>query len=179
MIIKRVVIGLLFSLLAVSGWAESGAKSASVESSVTSRSNSGAADAVAGRWPAVIYTGMRSSDLDRSLHFYTEVLGMSELRRVNKGEDTEVILGFSGDSARAGVLLMHTRGDDRPVEHGDTEAKIVLGMANVDAIAERMKVAGFKDIDLRQHSRAKILIIRDPDGYKYEIIDITAVKDGR
>ena len=132
---------------------------------------------VSSRWPAIISTGLRSSDLERSLRFYTEVLGMSVLRTVTKGDKTEVMLGFPGNKAQARVSLMHTQGDNSPVDHGNTDAKIVLGMPDVEAVAERVTAAGFSGVDLRQHSRAKILIVHDPDGYKYEIIDIDEVSE--
>ena len=53
----------------------------------------------------------------------------------------------------------------------------MLGLPDVELVAQQMTAAGFNGVDLRQHSRSNILIIRDPGGYKYQMIDIDELSE--
>src|SRR5256885_716467 len=65
-----------------------------------------------GRWPGVISTGMRSSNLDRSIRFYTEGLGMVVLGKIVSGPVKEVIFGFQGKPDQPGVMVFQAQGAD-------------------------------------------------------------------
>jgi len=127
-----------------------------------------------GRWPGVISTGMRSSNLDRSIRFYTEGLGMVVLGKIVSGPVKEVIFGFQGKPEQAGLMVFQTQGADEssPVEHGNSDTKVVLGVADVTAVAARLAAAGYPAGDIQQHGSYRIVIAHDPDGYKYEIVEM-------
>jgi catechol 2,3-dioxygenase-like lactoylglutathione lyase family enzyme len=131
------------------------------------------ASVAADRWPAIMSTAMRSSDLDRSLRFYTVGLGMVVQGKVVAGPSTEVILGFEGHSDRAGVIVSQTKGptESLPVDHGNENLKIVLGVADVVATAARLKAAGYSAGEIRSNGGYKILVTHDPDGYTFEIVE--------
>src|SRR4030081_124140 len=99
--------------------------------------------APAGPWPSVMSTGMRSSNLERSIRFYTEGLGMIVLTKLVSGPVTEVILGFQGKRDRPGLIVFQTKGADEslPVEHGNADTKVVLGVADIAAVAARLSSA--------------------------------------
>ena len=136
--------------------------------------------AVAGRWPSVMSTGMRSSNLERSIRFYTEGLGMIVLTKLVSGPVTEVILGFQGKSDQPGLIVFQTKGADEslPVDHGNADTKVVLGVADIVAVAAKLSSAGFPAGDIRQNGQYKSLIAHDPDGYKYEIVEMPAARNG-
>lgn len=167
--VSRIPALAILCLAAGLSWAEAS------KPETTPANNQSAAETASSRWPGLISTGMRSSDIDRSLRFYTQGLGMVVTRTFNKGDRTEVLLGFPGKKDQPGISLIHTKGANAPVEHGNTTTKIVIGVTDVEAVAAKIAAAGFTGGDLRQHSTAKILIVRDPDGYKYEIIETGSV----
>ena len=108
--------------------------------------------------------GIRVSDLDRSLKFYTEVLGLKVGARVPaQGEAHEYLLGMTGD-VRADTLVVIRKGEVKPgaAEFGN----IVLVVPNGRAMAERVVAAGY------QTARPIVdgtNFVRDPDGYMIEL----------
>src|ERR1700761_7913182 len=83
-----------------------------------------------GQWPSVLSTGMRSSNLERSIRFYTEGLGMTVLTTRVSGPVTEVIFGFPNNRDRPGLIVFQKKGDGESlaVDHGNAEFKVVLGV---------------------------------------------------
>lgn len=131
---------------------------------------------LSGRWPGVMSTGMRSSNLERSIRFYTQGLGMIVLTKVASGPVTEVILGFQGKSDQSGLIIFQKKGADEslPVEHGNAATKVVLGVTDIAAVAAKLSSAGYPAGTIQQHGSYKVLIAHDPDGYKYEIVEMPA-----
>lgn len=108
--------------------------------------------------------GIRVSDLDRSLKFYTEVLGLKVGARVPAtGEAVEYLLGMTGD-IRADNLIVIRKGEVKP---GATEfGSISIVVPNGRKLAERAVAAGY------QTARPIVdgsNFIRDPDGYIIEL----------
>jgi catechol 2,3-dioxygenase-like lactoylglutathione lyase family enzyme len=134
-----------------------------------------------GRWPSVMSTGMRSSNLERSIRFYTEGLGMIVLTKLVSGPVTEVIFGFQGKNDQPGLIVFQTKGADAslPVEHGNADTKVVLGVADMAAVVARLSSAGYPAGEIRQHGPYKTLVAHDPDGYKYEIVEMPAARTSR
>lgn len=126
-----------------------------------------------GRWPSVMSTGMRSSNLDRSIRFYTQGLGMTVLTTRVSGPVTEVIFRFPNSRDRPGVMVFQKKGDGEslPIDHGNSETKVVLGVADVAAIANRLLAAGYPVGEVQAHGAYKVLWIQDPDGYQFEIVE--------
>ncbi len=107
--------------------------------------------------------GLRVSDLERSLQFYTEVLGLKVGARVpREGEAFEYLLGMTGN-IREDSLIVIRRGDVVP---GATEfGNIVLVVPNGRAMAERVAAAGYPPEEIRDGTN----FVRDPDGYRIEL----------
>ena len=108
--------------------------------------------------------GIRVSDLDRSLKFYTEVLGLKVGARVPAtGDAVEYLLGMTGD-IRADNLIVIRKGEVKP---GATEfGSISIVVPNGRKLAERAVAAGY------QTARPIVdgtNFIRDPDGYMIEL----------
>lgn len=108
--------------------------------------------------------GLRVSDLERSLKFYTEVLGLKVGARVPaKGEAAEYLLGMTGD-IRADNLIIIRKGEVKP---GATEfGSISIVVPNGRKLAERAVATGY------QTARPIVdgtNFIKDPDGYTIEL----------
>ena len=57
-----------------------------------------------------------------------------------------------------------------PVDHGNSEMKIVLAVSDVSALAARLRAAGYAAGEIKASGPYKLLSAEDPDGYKYEIV---------
>ncbi|MDT8429061.1 MAG: VOC family protein [Pseudomonadales bacterium] len=107
--------------------------------------------------------GIRVSNLEASLKFYTEVLGLKIGARVpREGEAYEYLLGMTGN-IREDVVIVIRQGEVKP---GATEfGSITLVVPDGRKMAERAVAAGYPQERIVDGTN----IIRDPDGYKIEL----------
>lgn len=144
--------------------------------------NVSADTAASGAPPAVSLIGpaLRSTDLERSVKFYTTGLGMSVATRLELGQTTEVILSFTGGREPPVILLYKDKAPNPapPVDHGNGFGRLVLRVSDVTALAARLAAAGYEVGEIRNNSvnQMKVFWVADPDGYKYEITETAAVK---
>jgi lactoylglutathione lyase len=118
---------------------------------------------------------LRVGDMQRSVNFYTQVLGMKLLRTTERPEQ-KYSLAFVGydDEERAAVLeLTYNYGVER-YELGTAFGHIAIGMPDVSAACERVRKSGGKVT--REPGPVKggssvIAFVEDPDGYKIEFIE--------
>ncbi|MBO1080256.1 lactoylglutathione lyase [Roseomonas haemaphysalidis] len=123
-----------------------------------------------------LHTMLRVGDLDRSVDFYTRLLGMQELRRndVPDGKYTLVFVGYAPESTGAGVIeLTYNYGVDT-YEMGTAFGHIAIGVPDIYATCEALRGAGAKIT--REPGPVKfgttvIAFVEDPDGYKIELIE--------
>ena len=106
-------------------------------------------------------------DLDKSLAFYQQALGLTEVRR-KQAEDGSFILVFLGDGSTPHQLeLTWLRDWDRPYDLGDNEIHLAFRVDDMDAahaLHEQMGCICF------ENEKMGIYFISDPDGYWIEII---------
>lgn len=106
-------------------------------------------------------------DLDASLKFYNEALGLSEVRRIN-AEDGSFIIVFLSDGKSAHQLeLTWLRDFDRAYNLGDNEFHLALYAEDFDAAYAKHKEMG---CICYENTAMGIYFIADPDGYWIEII---------
>jgi lactoylglutathione lyase len=125
-----------------------------------------------------LHTMLRVGDLDRSVRFYTETLGMKLLRTTDRPEQ-KYKLAFVGydDERRAAVLeLTYNYGVDK-YDLGSAFGHVAIGVPDVKAACERVRGAGGKVT--REPGPVKggtsvIAFVEDPDGYKIEFIESRA-----
>jgi lactoylglutathione lyase len=126
----------------------------------------------------LLHTMLRVGDLDRSVRFYTETLGMKLLRTTDRPEQ-KYRLAFVGydDERRAAVLeLTYNYGVDK-YDLGSAFGHVAIGVPDVKAACERVRGAGGKVT--REPGPVKggtsvIAFVEDPDGYKIEFIESRA-----
>ena len=126
----------------------------------------------------LLHTMLRVGDLQRSVRFYTEVLGMKLLRTTDRPEQ-KYSLAFVGydDESRAAVLeLTYNYGVDK-YELGSAFGHIALAVPDVKKACDKVRGAGGKVT--REPGPVKggtsvIAFVEDPDGYKIEFIESRA-----
>ncbi len=122
----------------------------------------------------ILHTMLRVGDLEKSIAFYTQVLGMKELRRSEypEGKFTLAFLGY-GDEANNTVLELTYNWGVESYELGTAFGHIAIGVADVYAACEKMKQLGGKIIrEAGPMNAGKTIIafLEDPDGYQIELI---------
>jgi len=122
-----------------------------------------------------LHTMLRVGDLERSVGFYTGLLGMRELRRtdVPAGKYTLVFIGYGDEASHTVLELTYNWGVDK-YDIGTAFGHLALGVPDVHGTCERLRAAGVKVT--REPGPVKfgttvIAFIEDPDGYKIELIE--------
>jgi lactoylglutathione lyase len=120
----------------------------------------------------LIHTCYRVLDLDRSVAFY-ERLGFEELRRIPiRDAAINVFMGLPGDGAR--LELTYNIGREQPYEIGTGYGHIALTADDLDSTLERLRGEGIEPEKPPYRVReggSRICFVRDPDGYRIEIIE--------
>ena len=124
----------------------------------------------------LLHTMIRVGDLDRSIGFYTEVLGMKLLRRKDypDGKFTLAFVGYGDESEHAVIELTHNWGQKEPYQLGTAFGHLAVGVPDIYGACERMAKAGVKiprPPGPMKHGGSVIAFIEDPDGYKIELIE--------
>lgn len=122
----------------------------------------------------ILHTMLRTGDLDRSIKFYTEVLGMKLLRQQDypAGEFTLAFLGYGDESDHTVIELTYNWGVDR-YEMGTAYGHIAIGVDDVYQSTAEVKNRGGKVLREAGPMNAGTTIIsfiEDPDGYPIELI---------
>jgi lactoylglutathione lyase len=122
----------------------------------------------------ILHTMLRVSDLNRSIQFYTEVLGMRLLRRQEypRGEYTLAFVGY-GDEKDSSVIEFTYNWGVSEYELGDAFGHISIEVDDVYAAAERIRNRGGKVIREPGPMNAGSTVVaffEDPDGYQIELI---------
>ena len=122
----------------------------------------------------ILHTMLRVGDLDRSINFYTQILGMQELRRQDypEGEFTLAFLGY-GDEAHHTVLELTYNWGVSSYEKGTAYGHMAFEVDDVYAACDQMKARGAKILREAGPMNAGstiIAFIEDPDGYAIELI---------
>ena len=117
---------------------------------------------------------LRVGDLERSLAFYTQVLGMTLLRRHDypEGEFTLAFVGFGPEAEGAVIELTHNWGTGH-YEVGTGFGHVALEVDDVYVACAEIKKRGGKvvrEAGPMKHGSTVIAFVEDPDGYKIELI---------
>ncbi|MCC4115229.1 lactoylglutathione lyase [Aromatoleum toluclasticum] len=122
----------------------------------------------------LLHTMLRVGDLDRSIKFYTEVLGMRLLRRHDypEGKFTLAFIGYQDESEGAVIELTWNWGVDS-YEMGNAFGHIALAVPDAYRACDEIRARGGKvvrEAGPMKHGTTVIAFVEDPDGYKIELI---------
>ena len=124
----------------------------------------------------ILHTMIRVRDLDKSLDFYTRLLGMTQLRRKDfpGGKFTLAFVGYGGEADHTVIELTHNWDQKEPYELGTGFGHVAIGVPDIYATCERLKAEGVaipRPPGPMKHGTTVIAFIEDPDGYKIELIE--------
>ena len=122
----------------------------------------------------LLHTMLRVGNLDASITFYTEVLGMRLLRRNDypDGKFTLAFVGYDDEASSAVIELTYNWGVDH-YELGNAFGHIALAVPDAYAACAAIKARGGKvvrEAGPMKHGSTVIAFVEDPDGYKIELI---------
>ena len=122
-----------------------------------------------------LHTMIRVRDLDASLQFYTDLLGMKLLRKRDypSGKFTLAFVGYGNESSNTVIELTHNWGQAEPYDLGSAFGHLAVGVPDVYKTCERLAAAGVKiprPAGPIAHGGSVIAFIEDPDGYRIELV---------
>lgn len=115
----------------------------------------------------MVHENYNVKDLDASLAFYKEALGLSEVRRINAADGSYIIVFLANDESDFELELTWLRDMDRPYDLGDCEFHLAFKVDDFDAAYAKHKEMG---CICHENPSMGIYFITDPDGYWLEII---------
>ena len=130
----------------------------------------------------LLHTMLRVGDLERSLSFYTEKLGMQLFRREEypSGRFTLAFVGYGDEHTGAAIELTYNWGHDA-YERGSAFGHIALAVTDIKSTCATLEASGVKVISApspmtfsspNRNETEVIAFIEDPDGYQIELIEI-------
>ncbi len=122
----------------------------------------------------ILHTMLRVVDLEKSLAFYTHVLGMRLLRRKDypEGRFSLAFVGFNDEDDGAVIELTHNW-DTVSYDIGNAYGHIAIEVEDVYLACERIKAAGgnvIREAGPMKHGTTILAFVEDPDGYKIELL---------
>jgi lactoylglutathione lyase len=127
----------------------------------------------------LLHTMIRVGDLQRSVDFYTQVLGMRLLRKSDypSGRFTNAFVGYD-DESRAAVLELTHNWDTRSYDMGSGFGHVAVEVDDAYKACDEVKKRGGKvtrEPGPMKHGTTVIAFVEDPDGYKIEFVQRKAV----
>jgi lactoylglutathione lyase len=126
----------------------------------------------------ILHTMLRVGDLQRSIDFYTRVLGMQLLRTTERPEQkySLAFVGYGPESEQAAIELTYNYGVDR-YELGTAFGHVAIGVPDVRATCDKIRASGgtvTREPGPVKGGTTVIAFVQDPDGYKIELIERAA-----
>jgi len=123
----------------------------------------------------LLHTMLRVGDLQRSIDFYTRILGMKVLRQSENTEYkyTLAFVGYGNESENSVLELTYNWGVDK-YDLGSAYGHIALEVDNAASACDRIREAGGKvsrEAGPVKGGKTVIAFVEDPDGYKIELIE--------
>lgn len=124
---------------------------------------------------------LRVADLDRSIDFYTHLLGMLVLERRDhkKNQFSQAYLGYGDSSGQMALELVSNWTRDEPYAVGESFGHIAIQVSGITALCERLAAAGTpmpRPPSTQRHGNNIIAFIEDPDGHRIELMQLPAAQ---
>ena len=122
----------------------------------------------------ILHTMIRVGDVERSIDFYTNVLGMRVLRKTDypSGRFTNVFVGYE-DESKAAVLELTHNWDTKSYDLGTGYGHVAVEVEDAYKACDDIRNRGGKvtrEAGPMKHGTTVIAFVEDPDGYKIELI---------
>jgi len=124
----------------------------------------------------LLHTMIRVMDLEKSIDFYTRLLGMKVTRRKDypSGEFTLAFIGYGDETDTTVIELTHNWGQEKPYDLGNAFGHLAIGVPDIYATCEQLAQEGVnipRPPGPMKHGGSVIAFIEDPGGYKIELIE--------
>ncbi|MDB5803229.1 MAG: gloA [Betaproteobacteria bacterium] len=124
--------------------------------------------------PRMLHTMLRVGDMDRSVKFYTEVMGMKLLRTTDRPDQkyTLAFVGYGTEDEQAVIELTYNYGTDK-YDLGTAFGHTAFAVDDVYKTCEQVKAKGgnvTREAGPVKGGNTVIAFVQDPDGYKIELI---------
>ncbi|MAB25123.1 lactoylglutathione lyase [Pseudomonas neustonica] len=122
----------------------------------------------------ILHTMLRVGNLEKSIAFYTEVLGMTLLRRRDypEGRFTLAFVGYGNEAEHTALELTHNW-DTNEYDLGSGYGHIAIEVLDVYKACEQIKAAGgnvVREPGPMKHGQSVLAFVEDPDGYRIELL---------
>lgn len=123
----------------------------------------------------ILHTMIRTADLERSITFYTQILGMKLLRRKDypEGRFTLAFVGYGDEAEYAAIELTHNW-DTQSYDLGTGFGHLAIEVDDASAYCSQVRENGgqvVREAGPMKHGSTVIAFLRDPDGYTIEFIE--------
>lgn len=122
----------------------------------------------------LLHTMIRVTDLDKSIDFYTEILGMKLLRCKDypDGKFTLAFLGYGPEAEHTAIELTHNW-DTNEYQHGNAFGHLAIEVEDVYKACDDIKARGgivTREAGPMKHGSTVLAFVKDPDGYQIELL---------
>ncbi|RUO51037.1 lactoylglutathione lyase [Pseudidiomarina aquimaris] len=129
----------------------------------------------------MLHTMLRVGDLDRSIKFYTELMGMKLLRQADNEEYkyTLAFVGYGDEKDHTVLELTYNWGKSK-YDMGEAYGHIAIGVEDIYGLCEELEAKGadvYRKPGPVKGGKTVIAFVRDPDGYAIELIERKASDD--
>ncbi|WP_299773591.1 lactoylglutathione lyase [uncultured Pseudoteredinibacter sp.] len=133
--------------------------------------------------PQLLHTMIRVGDLDRSIDFYTRILGMKLLRKSENPEYryTLAFVGYGEESSGQAVVELTYNWDTESYDLGSGFGHLAIGFEDIYATCDAIREAGgeiSREPGPVKGGSTEIAFVRDPDGYAIELIQRKSMSQG-
>jgi catechol 2,3-dioxygenase-like lactoylglutathione lyase family enzyme len=121
---------------------------------------------------SIVGPALYVSDVNRSLKFYTDGLGMQVRMRFGPPGREDMVLGFGPDPSQPSIMLLSDKtATPRKVQQTHGFDRIALLVPDLPGLAARLRALGFAPSGIRDaHGTHLVMMVSDPDGYRFELL---------
>ncbi|HLN23291.1 MAG TPA: lactoylglutathione lyase [Patescibacteria group bacterium] len=124
----------------------------------------------------VLHTMLRVQDMERSIDFYTRLLGMRLLFRKDhlKNQFTQAYVGYGEEPEHMAIELVFNWNQEEPYEQGSAFGHVAIGVSDIFRLCDGLTAENVpmpRPPKSQKHHENVIAFIEDPDGYKIELVE--------
>lgn len=122
---------------------------------------------------AIVAPGYYVADVQKSLKFYRDILGMQVRMQYGPADRPDIVIGFGADPMQAGIMLLSDKATPSPrkIVHSHGYSRLAVRLADLSGTHARLRAAGFVVSDIQVvHDVFLMAMATDSDGYQVELL---------